>query len=416
MATTVATPDVMDFRTALLDEVLSFWERSVDREFGGYLGDIDRNGEVVGRGDKHIITTARQLYSFSLGYRVGGRAAHLDAARQGFEFLRQRFYDERNGGWFRATTRSGEPTDRRKNPYGIVFAVYALTEYYQASKDEAALRLAAETYDLYDRYAWDHEHGGVYFDLTEDWSVSDSSKSAGHLLHAMEATSGMYVATADPRYLRDLNRLCDTYVTRTFDPRTGSWLETFDASWRPNLARTHGLLVYGHLIEAAAFLSSIAAFTGNETHIRASRELLSYTLRHAWDSTHGGFCFLGRPGGGPVDTDKMWWVQSEGLSALSMAYRLTGDQLYRDWLRDLAEFIQRYQRDPENGEWHMLLYADGTVRDGRKGRASPEDVPAKGAYHVAQGLQHASRNLEILSRNGVTLPGDAAAVWADFAP
>src|SRR6185295_12271393 len=78
----------------------------------------------------------------------------------------------------------------------------------------------AETYDLYDRHAWDHEQGGVFFDLAEDWSVTDSSKSAGHLLHAMEATSGMFAATADERYLRDLNRLCDTFVTRTFDPRT----------------------------------------------------------------------------------------------------------------------------------------------------------------------------------------------------
>jgi mannobiose 2-epimerase len=410
-----AAPDVMNFRAALVEEVLAFWERSVDRDNGGYLVDIDRAGAIVGRGEKHIITQARQLYSFALGYRVGGRAVHLESARQGFDFLREHFYDDRHGGWFRATTRAGEPTDRRKNPYGIVFAVYALAEYYQASTDEVALRLAAETYDLYDRHAWDHESGGIFFDLAEDWSVIDSSKSAGHMLHAMEATSAMLAATGDQRYLGDLTRLCDTFVQRTFDPQTGSWLEAFDAHWRPQLDRTRGLIVYGHLIEAAAFLSSIAAFTGNESHLRASRDLLGYTLRHAWDPTHGGFYFFGRPGGGPVDTDKMWWVQSEGLSALSMAYRLTGDELYLDWLRDQAEFIRRYQRDPDNGEWHMLLYADGTVRDGRKGRASPEDVPAKGAYHVVQGLHHANRNLDIVSTRGVTRPGESGAAWADFA-
>ena len=116
MATASTALDGMVFRTALLDEVLTFWERSVDREFGGYLVDLDRNGEIVGRGDKHIITTSRQLYSFSLGYRVGGRAAHLDAARQGFEFLRQRFYDERNGGWFRTTTRAGRANGGARIP------------------------------------------------------------------------------------------------------------------------------------------------------------------------------------------------------------------------------------------------------------------------------------------------------------
>ena len=88
----------------------------------------------------------------------------------------------------------------------------------------------------------------------------------------------MFAATADQRYLRDLNRLCDTFVTRTFDPQTGCWLEAFDASWRPNLARMHGLVIYGHLIEAAAFLSSIAAFTGNETHLPA-RAAISWATR-----------------------------------------------------------------------------------------------------------------------------------------
>ena len=98
-----------------------------------------------------------------------------------------------------------------------------------------------------------------------------------------------------------------------------------------------------------------------------------------------------------------------------MAYRLTGDGLYLDWLRDQAAFVRRFQRDPDNGEWHMLLYADGTVRDGRKGRASPEDLPAKGAYHVVQGLQHAHRNLEIVSTRDVTQPGAAGAAWDNFA-
>ena len=151
------TPDLLNFRAALVEEVLPFWERSVDREYGGYLVDIDRAGQIVGRGDKHIITTGRQLYSFALGYRVGRQPSQLEAARQGFDFLRKHFHDERFGGWFRATTRAGEPIDRRKNPYGIVFAIYALAEYYQASKDEAALRLATETYELYERHAWDHE-------------------------------------------------------------------------------------------------------------------------------------------------------------------------------------------------------------------------------------------------------------------
>ena len=60
----------------------------------------------------------------------------------------------------------------------------------------------------------------------------------------------------------------------------------------------------------------------------------------------------------------------------------------------------------------MLLFADG---DGRKGRASPEDVPAKAAYHVVQGLHHAHRNLEIGAIGVSHRRGAAGAAWSDFA-
>jgi hypothetical protein len=65
----------------------------------------------------------------------------------------------------------------------------------------------------------------------------------------------------------------------------------------------------------------------------------------------------------------------------------------------------------------MLLYADGSVRDGRKGWASPDfyPVPAKAAYHVVQGLYHAARNLEHIAADGPTKPGAEGAAWENFA-
>jgi len=227
----------------------------------------------------------------------------------------------------------------------------------------------------------------------------------------------MFAATGDRRYLSDLNRICDTLIAHTWDPVTGCQYESFTTDWQRDLGRLRGLVIYGHTVECAAFVLSAAGYTGNRDHLNFGQAILSYALRHGYDAVNGGIHFLGRPEGGVVNADKMWWVQSEGLSALSMAYRLTGDQFYLGWLRHLAEFVFTKQRDSTAGEWHMLLYADGTVRDGRKGWASPEfsPVPAKGGYHVAQGLHHAARNLELFTANGPTPPGDPAASWDDFA-
>src|ERR1700682_4402969 len=99
--------DPLDFRGALLREVLPFWVRSIDREHGGFITDLDSQGNRHGSGDKHLVMQTRMIYSYSLGYRLTGDTTYLAHAQQGVEFFRGHFYDERHGGWFRTTNRAG---------------------------------------------------------------------------------------------------------------------------------------------------------------------------------------------------------------------------------------------------------------------------------------------------------------------
>src|SRR5262249_32412223 len=157
--------------------------------------------------------------------------------------------------------------------------------------------------------------------------------------------------------------------------------------WQEATGRSRGLVNYGHIAEAAWFVASVAAFTGDRHHADFARSILGYALRRGWDRRHGGLHSDGHSRGDVAHTPQAVWMQAEMLGALSFAYRLTGDMLYHDWLGDQAQFVHRHQRDPRDGEWYSSVYADGTVRDGRKGS------PSKAAYHVAQGLFHADRNL-----------------------
>ncbi len=409
----MTTEQAMDFHGALVNEILPFWVRSVDREYGGYWCDIDEDGNRVGDGNKHIVTICRQIYTFSLGHRLTQHPDYLDYAAQGVDFFIEHFLDPKYGGFIRATDRAGVATDRGKFPYGEYFAIYSLAEYFRASGDKTALQHASDTYDLLEKYDWDHKRGGYYQDLNEDWSMRDNGKSTGHLLHAIEAVSNMYASTGESRYLDRLNAICDALVEHTWDPETGCQYEAFTGSWEHNPKRMNGLVLHGHTLECAALVQCIAAFTGNCDHMNFARKIMSYALRHGYDAEHGGVYFFSRPNGTLVNSDKMWWVQAEALSAISMAYRLSGDPFYYGWLQHLADFIYTKQRDARDGEWYSLLYADGTVRDGRKGWASPENrpVPAKGGYHVAKCLYHAARNLA--AANGS--PSTAKLTWADVA-
>lgn len=399
--------DPLDFRGALLEEVLPFWERSIDREHGGFITEIDARGERHGGGEKHLVMQTRMIYSYSLGYRLTQSPVYLENARQGVVFFREHFYDAECGGWFRTTSRAGEPINREKWPYGIAFAVYALADFYRASGDVEALRLAVETFELHWEKARDAERGGIAWNLARDWSPLDPTKRIDSMLHTMEAASSLLAATGEPRYLACLDELCATIVRCTYDPVHGCTHEWFNPDWTEAFDRSRGLINYGHIAEAAWFTSAVAAYTGDTALRDFGRTLLSFVLRHGWDQLHGGIYSYGHPDGWPVDPNKVWWMQAELLGGLSLAYRQTGDVLYREWLGALARFIFGHQRDATLGEWNATVYADGTVHDGRKGS------PSKAAYHVAQALHHAAANLAAASAPPTSAPSTRE--WAELA-
>ena len=51
-------------------------------------------------------------------------------------------------GFFWSVTFEGRPEDETKHTYNQAFAIYALSSYYDASRDEEALSLAWELYEI----------------------------------------------------------------------------------------------------------------------------------------------------------------------------------------------------------------------------------------------------------------------------
>ena len=397
--------DPLDFRGQLLDEILPFWEsHAVDREHGGYWTHLHRDGGRYSLGDKYLVMQTRMIYSFSIGYRVSGERRYLDLAAHGFEFLKSHFRDTRRGGWVWTVTRRGEQLDRAKRPYGLAFVVYSLAEFARVSGDRQALELAQATWEQVHQRAWDHELGGFYHELGEDWTPVNTTKRIDTMLHNMEGVSALYAATGDNQYLNAVRRLCDTIAQRTWDARTACTHEWFYQDWREDLTNTAGKANYGHIAETAWFLAAVSGFTGETGYRTMAQAELDYALRHGWDDEHGGLYSYGEAGGAVTDTRKVWWMQSELLDALAIFYRLTGEQRYLDVLQRQATYIASCQRDPIIGEWYALCAADGTPLDARKGHEY------KAAYHVVQGLYQADRHL-LAARAGQR----SSSGWEDWA-
>jgi mannobiose 2-epimerase len=51
-----------------------------------------------------------------------------------------------------------------------------------------------------------------------------------------------------------------------------------------------------------------------------------------------------------VDADRHWWPQAEAMIGLEYAFRISGEDKFRDAKFDIWEFIKKYIKDHENGE------------------------------------------------------------------
>ncbi|MFA5447565.1 MAG: AGE family epimerase/isomerase [Sphaerochaeta sp.] len=390
------TVEYESFYLLLTKQILPFWERAVDLENGTYDIDVDERGNVIKHDYKHLTSISRLVFSFSRGYRLTQLEKYRRLAEIGVAFLTTHLHDATYKGFFRRVRATGEVLDSNKCPYANATAVYALAEFASIVDGEQkaqSLALAEETMNFLMRYAYDDEFGGFFEELDEEWSPISKIKRVGHLLHSIEAVANLYSLTSNIIYRDYLISLCDLLIEKFYDSEHNCILEHFTENWIAYHELTRGTILFGHVLEAAWFIMVIGEKIGHETYVRIGRLLLAFVMRSGYDETYGGIYYSGMPNGKVVDSSKMWWVQCAFLGALSTAFSQTKDPFYLFWIHEIRLFLEHNQLDTKHGELYMLLYRDGTVNSGMKGKSTIDFLPIKVAYHTVQALGCAIRNL-----------------------
>ena len=128
---------VTKIEAELRSNILPFWMRhGIDEEFGGFRGRISNDLVIDRLAEKGLILNARILWTFSRVYEVYGEQQFLDVARRAYEYIAKHFRDAEHGGVYWMVDHQGAPTDTKKRIYGQAFTLYAMAEYYRATKDE----------------------------------------------------------------------------------------------------------------------------------------------------------------------------------------------------------------------------------------------------------------------------------------
>lgn len=368
---TIPTP--VEFAAAaekeLHDVILSFWlNRCIDKERGGFYGEVGPDGAPVADAEKGGILNARILWTFSLAaQRYPERADYRAAAVRAYEYFRAHFIDREFGGTFWSLNCDGSPKDTKKQIYAQAFSIYGLAEYYSLTKDRTALDEAMALFECIEKHGSEPVHSGYWEARSRDWqpmadlrlSERDMNvpKSFNTHLHILEAYMRLQEVAPDERVRKALHELVRIHVDHIYNPDTGHLELFFDEDWK-SLSQT---VSYGHDIEAVWLIHRAAVDAGDETLTQRVVEmnlLVAETTLREGIAPDGGIYYEGFPDG-RIDRDRHWWPQVEASLGFLCVWQLSGEKKYYKAAWRTWNYGCTHLRNKELGEWYFRVDDEG---------------------------------------------------------
>jgi len=290
-------------------------------------------------------------------------------ARRAYDYICLYLIDQEFGGVYWAVDYEGNPLDTKKQVYAIAFTMYAFSEFYLASGDEAVRQKAVNLFYLLVEKAYDPVQTGYFEAFTRDWqptgdlrlSAKDANekKTMNTHLHVLEAYSNLYRTWPDKGLKQRIETLLANFLDHFINHETGHVALFFDEDWNSK----SGLISYGHDIEATWLLLDAAEVIGDEESAAKIRELTARMVDETIKAidTDGGLWYEYEPEEDHLIKEKHWWVQAEAMVGFFNAWQISGDQKYLDHSIGSWEFVKAKILDKAKGEWFWGISPDGKV-------------------------------------------------------
>jgi mannobiose 2-epimerase len=414
-----------EMHTAMVDNLLRPWyPASIDSVYGGFISAFEYDFRKSKNQDKMIVSQARHIWSTSkAAIRFPEKPYFLEAARQGFEFLKQYFWDHKNGGFHTLTDQRGNVKSSYMAPkeaYGNAFAIYGLAAYYQASGDTSALNLAIKGFNWLEEHSHDPVHLGYFQHMTlvgapiQRLPSTPSTAALGYKdqnssIHLLEAFTELYQVWPDPLLKKRLNEML-LLIRDTITTPKGTLTLFFKPDWTPVSFRDSSEAVqkqhkgldhvsFGHDVETAFLMleaSHVLGLKNDKKTLKVAKKMVDHALEQGWDSKVGGFYdegyyFKDKPGMTIIADSKNWWAQAEGLNSLLMMSALfpNDKHQYQEKFKQLWQYCQTYLIDHEHGDWYMGgLDKQPYFKTAQKGQIW------KTTYHNLRSLMHCVDRLD----------------------
>jgi mannobiose 2-epimerase len=338
--------------------ILDYWKTyAVDHTQGGFYGQVNGQNQPVAGAPKAIVINSRILWTFSTAVNHFQKTQYLPIATRAYDYIRKHFVDPQHKGVYWSVNADGTPQETRKQMYGHAFAMYGLSEFYKATKTQAALDQAVSLFSLIEQYSFDAKNGGYIEAFGQDWSATDdyilskgdSRKSMNTHLHLLEAYTNLYRVWKDKTLQKQLKNMIDAFLQHIIDATTFRMRLFFDNAWNVKT----DVISYGHDIEASWLLWEAAEVLNDKALLKTCRETSVRMAKAAMDGWEpdGGMNYELEPSKNLLNRERSWWVMAEAMVGFMNAYQLTGKVQFLDKAVQSWEFIKKHLIDSANGEW-----------------------------------------------------------------
>lgn len=351
----------------LTEHIIPFWNKLEDKENGGFYGYVGFDLTLDKNADKGVILNSRILWFYSSCYNTIGGDENLRLAKHAYEFLKNFCYDKENGGVFWMMTCDGKPSDDMKHTYNQAFAIYALSEYFLASKDKDALNLAFDIFSIIEEKTLD-EYGYMEafsrkWELIDNDALSENGlmadKTMNTILHLIEAYTVLYKASGDEKVADRLRFLLSQMAEKVFDEDRNALKVFFDTK----LDVIGDIHSYGHDIEATWLMDRACEVLGDKElaekfkkmNLKISNNILNIALdKGAVNNEREN---------DKIDKKRVWWVQAESVVGFTNAYQKSGDEKFLEAAKTVLTYITENQIDKRCGEWYSEISYEGIPHD-----------------------------------------------------
>jgi cellobiose epimerase len=409
---------------SLNNELLDVWyPRTIDSIYGGFLSDFDYKWEMKGPQNKMIVTQSRHVWTCSTvaEFYPEKKNYYLKIASHGVQFLKEKMWDHKLGGFFTLVDQQGNvlksgKADRvMKEAYGNAFAIYGLSAYVRQTNDTSVLSLAKKAFRWLDKHSYDPQFGGYFQFLEADGTPLKDGfqgvppKDQNSSIHLLEAFTELYRVWPDPLVKERLLMMLGLIRDKITTPK--GYLQLFlnqdlsPLSYRDSTEEVRKKkwfldhISYGHDVETAFLMleaSEIADLKNDTLTLRKAKKMVDHSLLSGWDKSAGGFYeagyyFKSQDTVTIIKDTKNWWAQAEGMNSLLMMAELfpNDPHNYKSLFLKEWEYIKTYLIDHEHGDW----YPNGIDKEPGEKLAMKAQI-WKGNYHNSRALMNCMNRLK----------------------